>query len=123
MMSSYAKQYGSSGEERVCHILQDQGFTILARNYLTRGGELDVIARKQDLVVFVEVKTRAKSLFDLSTVITHAKQHKMIQTAEQFLVSHRLEDVECRFDVALLESDEYGTSHLTYLSDAFQREW
>lgn len=122
-MNSYTKQYGHDGETRVCQILQDQGFIILARNYLTRGGELDVIARKQDLVVFVEVKTRAKSLFDLSTVITHAKQRKMIQTAEQFLIVHRLEDVECRFDVALLESDEQGILRLTYLSDAFQREW
>ncbi|MCL4229326.1 YraN family protein [Candidatus Dependentiae bacterium] len=122
-MSSYTKQYGHDGETRVCKILQDQGFIILARNYLTRGGELDVIARKQDLVVFVEVKTRVKSLFDLSTVITHAKQRKILQAAEQFLIVHRLEDVECRFDVALLESDEQGILRLTYLSDAFQREW
>lgn len=121
-MSMQRKQFGSSGESLVCSALRKQGFVILARNYTVRGGELDIVARKKNQIVFVEVKTRAKKFFDLSSVITRAKQGKIIHAAEQFLLEHKLEQVFCSFDVALLEPNGDGVLSLTYLADAFQKD-
>lgn len=52
------KQTGSLGEHLACEHLKKQGYKILERNYLIRGGEIDIVATERDYLVFVEVKTR-----------------------------------------------------------------
>lgn len=107
---------GKAGEQQVAHYLQDQGFTILEQNYRKRTGEVDLIAHKKELVVFVEVKLRSKHHFDLSEVITRSKQCKIISAAKDFLFRNTslLERCTCRFDVALVEN---GT--IKYIPNAF----
>jgi len=116
------RKCGNEGEKFVAQALEKQGFTIEQRNYQWRMGEIDLIARKKQLLVFVEVKTRTKKYadFDLSMVITPSKQHKIIATAQHYLALHDLQDVGARFDVALIEPDTQGNPHLTYIPDAFQ---
>ena len=115
------KSLGNAGEELVVHYLEKDGFTILARNYAVRGGEIDIIATKKDLVVFVEVKTRTSQLFPLSEVITLSKQKKIIFTAQHFLARNGSLDKVYRFDVALVEGID---SEITYLPHAFtQTDW
>ena len=82
---------GKEGEERVAHYLERYGFTILAKNYAQRTGEIDIIASKDDLIVFVEVKLRTKAHFDLSDVITYSKQKKIIGVAKYYLARNEHE--------------------------------
>ncbi len=112
-------QLGTHGELLVCRQLMVQGFTILARNYAVRGGEIDIIARKDDTVVFVEVKTRTQHHFNLSEVITPSKKRKIALTARHYIAynAHLFGDVLYRFDVALvcLGSNQV----VSYIKNAF----
>ncbi len=57
-MSFFTKQTGNTGEDLACEYLRKAGYKILKRNFFIRGGEIDVIARDKEVLVFVEVKTR-----------------------------------------------------------------
>lgn len=107
---------GDAGEAHITHKLEARGFTILARNYTIRGGEIDIIALKDELVLFIEVKTRTRSDFALSEVITPSKQKKIIFAARYFLATQNITDKVCRFDVALVEGSDKKT---TYIPNAF----
>lgn len=111
----FTKLLGNAGETSVIHILEKKGFRILARNYTIRAGEIDIIATKDNLIVFVEVKTRTHITFALSQVITPSKQRKIIVTAKHFLLSNSSYDKVCRFDVALVEGQ-----NIQYIPNAFQ---
>lgn len=108
---------GDKGEELVARQLQKQGFVILARNYTKRTGEIDLIAQQGDTVVFVEVKTRTKNIFDLTEVINGTKQRRIISAARSFIHEHKLHDYVLRFDVALIEQLE--KEFITYIPNAF----
>jgi putative endonuclease len=116
---------GQSGEMLVTQWLQQQGWSILARSWTSRWGELDVVAlresngpvsqtenrvafRKEDrMVAFVEVKTRSSGNWDADGLlaITLSKQAKLWKTAQLFLAQHpHLAEYPCRFDVALVSA-------------------
>ena len=97
--------------------LEQDGFKIVARNYARRTGEVDLIAERDQLVVFVEVKTRTHSFFDLTEVINQSKQKRIISAAKNFIIEHKVYDKVCRFDVALIENLESGT--ISYIPNAF----
>lgn len=114
-----SKKLGNLGENLVVKWLYKNGFRILKKNFATRLGEIDIIAEKQDLIAFIEVKTRKKSYFPLSTVIVPSKQRKIIITAKLFLSQNEIINKACRFDVAtvILNSSKYD---IEYLEDAFR---
>lgn len=94
------KLLGNRGERLAAKYLRKQGFKILARQYRTRMGELDLIARDGDVVVFVEVKTRKHAAAGHPVeAITPAKQKKLTQLALAYLKQHRLLEHSARFDV------------------------
>lgn len=112
---------GRAGEALVVRYLQEQGFTILERNYTQRYGEVDLIACTHDLIAFIEVKMRSQlyNNFDLSEVILPSKQRKIVAVAKHYLANHDdHHDKAARFDVALVHDTE-----ITYLDDAFRDEW
>lgn len=113
---NHRQTVGVDGESAVANYLEKSGFSILSRNYTVRGGEIDIIALKNDLLVFVEVKTRGQKLFALSEVITLSKQKKIVRTAAHFLMTYAVLDKICRFDVALVEGAQ---QEITYLPNAF----
>lgn len=118
-MTSHKQEQGFAAERAVAHELTHNGFTILEYNYTTRLGEVDIIARSSELVIFVEVKMRHHALFDLSTVITPSKQKKIIASAKVYLSQHEeLFNCACRFDVALVEYQD-NLPTITYLPHAF----
>lgn len=92
------------GEDEVCNELKKQGYSILTQNYRTRVGEVDIIAKKKNLIIFVEVKTRSSSYFSLSQVVTHTKQMRIMKATRQFLQENQinLNAHVIRFDVALV---------------------
>src|SRR5271154_1723459 len=91
---------GKRGEDLACRELEHRGYAIVARRYRRRGGELDIIARDGETIVFVEVKTREDHAFgDASEAVTPWKQRRMTHLATEFLARHHLVDRPCRFDV------------------------
>lgn len=109
---------GARGEAAVADDLRHRGYTILACNYKRPCGEIDIIARNQSMIIFIEVKTRTKNYFDAAELITPAKQKRIVMTASSYLLAHNYATMACRFDVALISWHSTSPS-ITYLHDAF----
>jgi putative endonuclease len=92
---------GDSFEQRACTLLERAGLKVLARNYTTRHGELDLVMREGDTIVFVEVRYRKNASHgDAATSVTRSKQAKLILAAQHWLAANpRLAASPCRFDV------------------------
>lgn len=121
-MADKRLQLGKKGEQLVAEYLKKQGYIICCINYRQRCGEIDIIAEKQEVRAFVEVKLRSTNYFATSQVVTPAKQRKIALTARYYnsLRPANQEQI-VRFDVALLEphGDDYN---ITYIPNAFVPE-
>jgi putative endonuclease len=97
---------GNDAEERAAAYLAERGLAILARNFRTRLGEIDLVARDGETLVFVEVRLRRPGPFGGALEsITPAKQRRIRAAAQQYL--QRLgREPRCRFDVVALDGDE-----------------
>jgi putative endonuclease len=94
---------GSEAEDLAAAHLEAQGLSIVARNFRCRMGEIDLIAREGEVLVFVEVRLRRNKAFGgAAASIDHAKQHKLVATA-QFYLAGRKTQPRCRFDAILLD--------------------
>lgn len=110
---------GKEGELYVAQYLQNNGYKILAQNYRKRFGEIDIIAKKNDTLIFVEVKWRKNPLIDSAELVGPSKQKKIIFIAKEFLSKHTQLEVICRFDVALIEQCTNQSINLQYIPNAF----
>ncbi len=91
---------GKRGEDLACRELERLGYAIIARRFRVRSGELDIVARDGDTVVFVEVKARVGRAFgDAAEAVTPLKQLRLTRLANEYLMRHHLHDCPCRFDV------------------------
>jgi putative endonuclease len=107
------------GEDLACAELRRRGYAILARRYRTRHGEIDIIARHERTIVFVEVKARSGSDFGGgAAAVTAWKQQRIAQMANDFLARGRLLDEPCRFDVVAVDFAG-GVPRIEVYSDAF----
>ena len=112
---------GRFGEEQAARYLRKKGYTILARNYRCRQGEIDIIARKKDFVVFVEVKLRKDDSFAAAReFVTRGKQEKILKTAGLWLSQNDCE-LQPRFDVIEVYAPRGmdGPVSIEHLEDAF----
>lgn len=101
-----AQLTGASAEDRAAKHLERQGLSIVARNFRTRLGEIDLVAQEGDVLVFVEVRMRASQSFGGALEsITAQKQRRIRAAASQFL-QHLRWMPRCRFDVIALDGDE-----------------
>ena len=92
MIKHTTKQTGNQGEDYAAEYLRKNRYKILERNYRKRGGEIDIIAEKKGLIVFVEVKTRhSTTLSQPFEAVDLRKQDKIIQTAIMYLYEKKLE--------------------------------
>ncbi len=115
------QKFGQQSEEFVSKYLQDQKFIILEQNYKKFFGEIDIIAQKDEVIVFVEVKARKNSKISLHNLVTYPKQQKIIKVA-QFFIAQNLkyaQNTTLRFDVALLHVQDHQKPELTYIPNAF----
>ena len=95
---------GIDGENLACSELQKRGYRIVARRYRSRGGEIDIIARDGETIVFVEVKTREDLAFGGGAdAVTGFKRRRIVQVAEDYLARHHCGDRRCRFDVVSID--------------------
>lgn len=95
---------GALAENSAAAFLESQGFTIVARNFLRRVGELDIVARHGDLLIIAEVRMRSREDFGgAAASIGRAKQKRIAVTAALFLQQHReLSSCRVRFDVLVV---------------------
>ena len=95
-----AKELGAAGEEAAARFLAAKGYMILTRGYRKRGGEIDLIARDGQYLVFVEVKSRHNRKYgDPIEAVNKYKQKHIRYCANLYLSSHRITDQSVRFDV------------------------
>ncbi len=96
---------GDAAEERACRHLEGEGVTIVERNFRTKGGEIDIVARKGDLLVFVEVRSREDADFGTpEESVTPAKRRRIVAAARQYLSNVPPSSWrEARFDVIAIE--------------------
>lgn len=111
---------GSEGERAAAEFLEARGYRILDRNYRTRLGEIDLVAEEGRILVFVEVKVRLNDRFGgPAAAITSAKQARIARLAQQYVMSRRLGERPCRFDVVLIWGDDPKTRRIELLPGAF----
>lgn len=112
-----ANSNGKAGEQYAAQELIKLGYSILAQNYHSRYGEIDIIAKKDGILAFVEVKTRAKGyLASGLEAVSLTKQRKLIKTALLFLAERSI-DLQPRFDV--YEIITHSTKDFTVLSQQY----
>ena len=113
------RSVGNDGENRAALFLESRGYTIIARNWRTRFGEIDIIAQKSDLLVFAEVKTLPSGgLETLAHELNLRKQKRIIETSKFFLAKHRqYNNSKIRFDVLAIDVPELEPVY--HIEDAF----
>ena len=110
---------GARGEAMVARLLQNKGFRIREHNYRTAAGEIDLIAEKDGMLAFVEVKLRRNArMGSPAQAVDARKQHRIVQAARLYLQSLPRPDVLVRFDVA--EVFDGPNPEIAYLADAFR---
>jgi len=93
---------GLSAESRAAAFLIAKGYRILARRFRTPYGEIDLVARKRNLIAFVEVKARA-SLDDAAWAVTPRQQQRIVNAAQAWLMAHpEHAEFDMRFDAMLI---------------------
>lgn len=111
-------EMGRFGEETASRFLVSKGYTIIERNYRSRYGEIDIIARDSDTVVFVEVKLRRDAGFaEAAQTVGSSKQMKLRKTALFWLAEYG--ETPARFDVLEIYT---GKARKTALGDAYRTE-
>ena len=104
------KNLGESGERVAALALAQRGYTLLARNYRTRTGEMDLIARDADGLAFVEVRARRGNAAGTpEESLTPRKRARLIAVAQEFLQAHpEWSDSAWRIDLVAIELDRAG---------------
>lgn len=116
---------GRRAESLAARVLVARGWSILAANYRFGRREVDLVARRGDLVAFVEVKARSGPGYGPpEAAVTLRKRREIEAVATEFLLRHRPGDVEVRFDVVSVRFDRTrGVVHLEHLEDAWRPGW
>ncbi|MGV3742545.1 MAG: YraN family protein [Burkholderiaceae bacterium] len=97
---------GEAGETQALAYLTKQGFTLVERNFHCRGGEIDLIVQKNDLLVFVEVRKRANAQFGgAAASVVPAKQARLKKAAQLYLQRYA-DPPACRFDVIAIDGEQ-----------------
>ena len=95
------KETGALGEQAAADYLLEKGYELLARNWHCRWGELDLVARKEEILAFVEVKTRKPgAMVSPLEAVNRTKRRKLIRSAQAYLMELGETELQPRFDVA-----------------------
>ena len=112
------QSFGKIGEDEAAQFLIKNNYQILDRNYRYKRAEIDIICRKGDLLVFVEVKSRSSAAYGLpETFVSKNQQKSIIGAAEQYI--HEMEwSAEVRFDIISIIRNK-DEQELEHFKDAF----
>lgn len=102
---------GDHYEQQACEFLAGQGLRLIDRNFRAKTGEVDIIARDGDALVFIEVRARSNPRFTgAAASVDQRKRLRLLRTAQYYLQRHpRLATLPCRFDVVAFEPPQSGT--------------
>lgn len=105
---------GRESEQKACDYLRRRGYKIIAQNYRSKCGEIDIIAEFNGELVFVEVKSRHSAAYGFpAEAVNYRKQQKIIRTAMCYLMQSGRLDRHCRFDVIEVFLDgDYQVNHI-----------
>ena len=113
------RSVGSDGERSAVSFLKRQGYAILERNYTFNHGEIDIVAKDGEVLVFVEVKMRRGIRFGSpEEAVTPAKQALIRRTAEGYVHEKNMDNTACRFDVVAIR-DVDGVKRIVHYRNAF----
>jgi putative endonuclease len=119
-MTDTRRIVGDAGEDAVAAWYEAAGYSIVARNWRVRAGELDVIARRGSVLVFCEAKTRRGDAFGIpAEAVTARKQARIRGLAAQWLAANRAHADVLRFDVACVRPDGRGRWIVDVIEAAF----
>ena len=123
-MVSRSTQLGNEGEAMAAAHLQAKGYQILLRQYKCKPGEIDIVAQKDDVLVFVEVKNHSEaSYYDALDALTPSKIKKLLRAAEHYLWENHVEDdMQVRFDVVAIDRKAGQAPRIQHIEDAFERD-
>ena len=117
-------ELGTWGETLAAETLEDKGYRIIARNYRSRYGEIDLIARREAVLAFVEVKLRKSDRYgEAREYVTAQKQSRIRLTAALYLEAHTwAQALQPRFDVVEVYAPQglQGGHTVTHLENAFE---
>ncbi len=107
---------GKNGEDKIVSYLIKRGWTVLERNFRYKKKEVDIIASKDEIIIFVEVKARNSVKFGrgFEAVDNHKKRH-ILSVARYYVEKYKLQNINIRFDVASIDRDV-----IRYIENAFQ---
>lgn len=113
------REIGNIGENFTVPFLLKHGCEILERNFTVRGGEIDIIAKKGNVIHFVEVKSRKQnSLTSAQSAVTKNKRSNIIRAAREYIARNDI-DCTCVFDVATVEINYESVTGFNYIQRAF----
>ena len=118
-------QIGILGEDIASDFLISNGCKILKRNYRTRSGEIDIIAKNKDVICFVEVKTRTSKNFGSPLEsVSLVKQNTIFSVASEYSAQFIKKDIAQRFDVIsiIIKDKNKNNFEINWIKDAFQYE-
>ena len=117
------KELGKKGEEVALRFLKKRGYGIIEKNDVCKLGEMDIIAKEKDTLVFIEVKTRTSTAFGPPQLAVNlSKQRQLSKVALNYLKEKHLEDVKARFDVVAILLGQKG-EEIELIKDAFDLNW
>jgi len=117
------KALGKKGEEVALRFLKKKGYRIIEKNYVCKLGEMDIIAKEKDTLVFVEVKTRTTTEFGPPQLaVNSSKQRQLSKVALNYLKEKHLEEVKARFDVMAILLAQKG-EEIELIRDAFDLQY
>lgn len=111
---------GILGENLASSFLHQRGYKLLLKNYENSLGEIDLIARHGETLVFIEVKTRSSlAMGDPAESVTPAKRRQIVRVAQSYLGRYGMQETPCRFDVVSILIPRDGKPLIELIQDAF----
>lgn len=114
------KPLGSEGEDLAVRFLQKKGYRIVARNYKTPVGEIDIIARDGDTIVFIEVKTRTDISFGYPFEAVNKRKRQKMKNLALLYLKRQGKESPVRFDVLSIFCMDNGKKDIEHIKDAFE---
>jgi putative endonuclease len=114
------KPLGSEGEDLAVRFLQKKGYRIVARNYKTPVGEIDIIARDGDTIVFIEVKTRTDISFGYPFEAVNKRKRQKLKNLALLYLKRQGKESPVRFDVLSIFCMDNGKKDIEHIKDAFE---
>ena len=121
-MNSFNKDIGNYGEELALKYLQKNDYEIISRNFRNRYGEIDLICKSNDLLVFIEVKSRFSYQYgNPLEAVTYFKQKQILKLCKFYIMKNKLYNFNCRFDVIeVYFNNNHNLYSINHIIDAFR---